>query len=318
MRAPFAIALLCSFGAAADATSAYHGSVGKLEIFARLSEAPDGAVTGRYFYAAKGLDLELRGERRGSEVTLVERAGGKDTGRFSGTIRANGISGEWSAGKKKLRFTLAPVSRKPQEPVLVARRRLVALRDGCRLDFAWPELFGMPDARIEDALNDKLRPKPETCEGAGEHVRDFAVHANRAGILSLSLESHGFSEGAARPYAALGSFNVATRSGQMVGWKDVFKPGTEAALGARLEPMIAAAVAATPGTDAAAADILRQALTPPGADFFLEEKGIRFNAWGALPHAFQALAAQQEFFLSYAELKPLLVETGDASALWTP
>jgi len=58
-------------------------------------------------------------------------------------------------------------------------------------------------------------------------------------------------------------------------------------------------------------------LALPGADFFLEERGIRFNAWGALPHAFQALAASQEFFLSYADLAPLLVTTGDASRIWT-
>lgn len=318
MRVLLPLCCALAAGASADggAAGAWHGTIGKLEVFARLEESANGSLSGRYLYASKGMDIALEGRLRGADISLVERVGKKQTGRFAGKIEGSAIAGTWSSGSRKLPFRLAPVARKPAQPVLIATRRARVEGGGCKREISYPELFGLPDAQVEEALNLRLRPAETACDRPGEHVAGFAVHLNRDGILSLSLASHGYGEGAASPYSELRSFNVVTRSGRALRWEDVFKAGAEETLRAKLEPMIEAAAASTPGADPAAKEILRQALAPPGADFFLEERGVRFNAWGALPHAFQALAASQQFYLPYADLAPVLVTTGEAAGIW--
>lgn len=335
MRASLAW-MLCSLSLAARVhgatgqlgiAGAYHGTIGKLEVFARLEEAANGALAGRYFYASRGKDIRLDGSRRGAGLALVERVGGRETGRFAGKLDAGAIEGRWSAGSKALPFRLVPVPRTATQPVLVVKKdasRIVKLRSAgtlggkqCTREVSYPELFGMPDPRVEEALNLKLKPEESDCSGAGEHTVDFTVHLNRNGVLSLSLGGYGYSEGAAHPYSELRSFNVATATGRTLGWNDVFKAGAEQAVSAKLEPLIKAAVAGVPNADSSAEETLREVLAPQVADFFLEDKGVRFNAWGALPHAFQALAADQEFFVPYDALRSSLVTSGEAAQVWT-
>jgi hypothetical protein len=323
MRAsPASLILVAAAAAEAGAIDgAYHGTIGKLEVFARLEQAADGALRGRYFYARVGRDIELDGRVDGEQIAFVEHVAGKSTGRFSGRLGPGAIAGTWSSGSKKLPFSLAAVPRAELQPILVARKNGSTAADlpggkRCKRDILYPELFGLVDAGVEQALNSKLRPEAAPCGATGEHSVQYQVHLNRSGILSLSLGASGYGEGAAHPYSELRSFNVVTRSGRALRWEDVFKAGAEETLKAKLEPMIEAAAASTPGADPAAKEILRQALAPPGADFFLEDRGVRFNAWGALPHAFQALAASQRFYLPYADLAPVLVTTGEAAGIW--
>ncbi len=325
--APILVCFAAAFaGQAAPIDGAYHGTIGKLEVFARLEQGADGVVRGRYFYASVGRDIQLEGRKDGEEVALAEHVGGRATGRFSGRPGAGALAGTWSSGSRKLPFRIALVPRAELQPILVARKNassVVSLSDGatsggkrCKSDVFYPELFGLPDPQVEEALNLKLRPDAAPCDAAGEHTVQYKVHLNRSGILSLSLAAAGYSEGAAHPYAELRSFNVATLTGRTIEWKDVFKPGSEREVNAKLDPLIKAAIARTPDLEPAAERILREALPIPGADFFLEDKGVRFNAWGNLPHAFQALAAEQEFFLSYDELRSALVTSGDAARVW--
>jgi hypothetical protein len=324
MRAsPASLILVAAAAAEAGAIDgAYHGTIGKLEVFARLEQAADGALRGRYFYARVGRDIELDGRVDGEQIAFVEHVAGKSTGRFSGRLGPGAIAGTWSSGSKKLPFSLAAVPRAELQPILVARKNGSTAADlpggkRCKRDILYPELFGLVDAGVEQALNSKLRPEAAPCGATGEHSVQYQVHLNRSGILSLSLGASGYGEGAAHPYSELRSFNVVTRTGRMLEWKDVFKPGSGEELKAKLEPLIQAALTRTPGLDASAGTVLREALPVPGADFFLEDKGVRFNAWGTLPHAWQALAAEQDFFLSYDQLRPVLAGSGDAARVWT-
>src|SRR5215470_6788338 len=122
MRGRLAFLLICWLSCAGvsagseprSATGAYHGTIGKLEVFVRLEESAGGALAGRYFYASKGMDIRLEGRRQDSDVALMERVGGKQTGAFAGRIDGGNIAGTWSSGARKLPFLIAPV---PQQPL---------------------------------------------------------------------------------------------------------------------------------------------------------------------------------------------------------
>ena len=326
MLIPAAAPLLLLALAAGPIDGAYRGTVGKLEVFARLQEGANGSLSGSYFYASRGRDLQLSGERRGARIDLVERAGGKATGRFSGAADGGTLAGKWRSGRRSLTFRLEAIPRGGEGPVLIATKdasRTVKLPRGgtfggkeCKVETTSPELFGLLDPEVEAELNRALRPEDEDCGDAGEHTRSFLVHLNRAGLLSLSLASYGFSEGAAHPYSETVSFNVWTRTGRTVRWDDLFLAGAAEAAKSRLDPTIRAA-AANAEADASAADLLRNALAPPDADFFLEDKGIRLNPSPGLPQGLKALG-RGDFFVPFEELRPWLARSGDAAKLWMP
>jgi hypothetical protein len=306
---------------------AYRGTVGALDVLARLELGAGDALRGRYFYVKVGRDIPLDGVRRGADVTLREHVGGKETGLFSGQLEGDALVGTWSAAGKALAFRLTKIPRTPLQPILVASKdasQHVRLADAgpfggteCTADIRYPELFGLPDAKVEATLNRKLFSDGGQCDEAGQHVQGFSVQLNRDGVLSLALSESGNREGAAHPYAGVSSLNVVTATGRVVTWRDVLAPGREGALVAALEPKIARAVAETAGAEIDGAELLRGVLTPPYADFVLADRGIHVNAFGALPHAVQALGAAEDFFVPYDRLRSSLVTKGDVARVWT-
>jgi hypothetical protein len=183
----------------------------------------------------------------------------------------------------------------------------------CTQNLEYPEITGIGDPAREKALNAELRPEGSPCDAAGSAERDFVVVVNQAGVLSLRLGSFGHSEGAAHPYREPSSLNIVVATGEKLEQADVFRPESEKAIVRLLAPLFDRALGALPKAEAEHVRSLIEGSIGP--DFVLEKRGIRFHA--SLPHAFQGLVLDG-FFLTYAELAPVLLSTSPAALLWRP
>ncbi|MFI5300778.1 MAG: hypothetical protein ACHREM_22065, partial [Polyangiales bacterium] len=91
-----ATAAVADSAATCDFERGFHGTIGGLEIFARLRREHDELV-GSYEYASVGVDIVLKGSARGASVTLDEHSSGKATGHFEGACDADGhVRGTWT------------------------------------------------------------------------------------------------------------------------------------------------------------------------------------------------------------------------------
>lgn len=318
---------------------AYAGEIDpSLGVVMRLHREGD-ALTGSYFYEGPGVELDIKGTLAddGSLSLTETESGGKVTGAWNGRVAQSGnLVGVWSDPKEeKMRaFQLTPIPRKKGGPAVVVRRTVRykmspkkrplkgAAALFCSGEIRYPEVLGLASPSIEAALNERLRKAqplafvPTSCDTALVATGAFEVHLNRSGILSLSVFHAEVSAADPSPASGAAAINVLIDTGEEILLPHLLKlHGMDAVLGL-LEPIIERRIKATPGASEGDMEVVKDAVRK--GDFLLEEKGIRFIAYGHLPAAKQALDADRGMVLGYDVLADALNPASKAVRAWKP
>ena len=110
LRAFWAVLLLIIGTIRAAADVAFEGQIGPFEIQLELEAREDARVSGRYRYAGRTDWLDLNGQVFDHDaIEIVERAEGKETGRFYLNVGAQDLTGFWAAGETHHPVVLRPV-----------------------------------------------------------------------------------------------------------------------------------------------------------------------------------------------------------------
>ena len=142
---------------------------------------------------------------------------------------------------------------------------------------------------------------------------DYEVTLNRHSILSLTYTEDGMG---AHPSSSSESLAVDLRTGKAITAKDLFKPASLPALAARVDKALQAAVRKTRREwgEEHLENFEKRLNVHFGVDgldsFKLDERGVTFLYDFEFPHAFLAAEPEEEYFLSYKELKPFIDEKG--------
>ena len=294
-------------------------------------------VDGTYFYETRGVDLGLSGSF-GSQglLSLAETSVGKTTGTFRGIAGPSGeLDGTWDGGEGGRRvFHLDPILRHPGGPALVRkkwhhsrRRPKRAPPPGspilqCNLDLAYPEVFGLADAAVEAAINDKLRlaqlhdRNDEDCAAPYAVNAGYAVHTNGGGVLSVSYTYDNACVQCAHPSFGGEVVNVLVDTGAALTLDALLVPGARGRLALLLAAPVAARLRATAGASAEDAPMLRD--TYLAGDYVLEDKGLRLIAFFRLAHALQALDGDFGVLIPWSALARLLDPASPAARVWAP
>jgi hypothetical protein len=326
---------------------AYSGMIGdKSRVVMRLHPAADAGadgVEGEYFYEAVGDGLALEGTFSPTgQLALTERArDGKVTGTFSGDRFASGaIGGIWTAagGGHELPFALTPVAREAtQGPVRVFTRAFrnrsaaseVPAPSGdekppstCDMKIRYPEVFGLPDAKAEAAINKALNAEDErACEQPCEGERSFEVTFNRSGVLSVDVTGSRTCWTAAHPSNNEGfSANFLVATGEDLALERVFKKPFATAAAKLFKPAVdrmmkelyANGGGPQPDDDGLR-DLIMSAFEAPA--FVFVDGGVRFSVARSLPHVYQPLE-EKPTKLTFAQLAPALDPRSPVAFLW--
>ncbi len=141
----------------------------------------------------------------------------------------------------------------------------------------------------------------------------YEVTLNRHSILSLTYTEDGMG---AHPSSSSESLAVDLRTGKAITAKDLFKPASLSALAARVDKALQAAVKKSRQEwgEEHLEDFekrLNVHFTVENlSSFKLDERGVTFLYEFGFPHAFLAAEPEEEYFLSYKELKPFIDEKG--------
>ena len=327
-------------GSAEALADAYRGAIEPdLAIAMRLRRA-DAQVDGSYFYEAKGIDITLTGSvAPDGALTLAETSAGKRTGAFAGVIDAAGvITGTWTAGTgadagasaRPFRIEPIPRSESASARVLKKWRRWHirpramapkgAMIQGCNFDVAYPEVFGLTSAAAEASINDKLRRAllqgrdDERCEVPFVTSGSYAVHMNRAGVLSVGFSYDNACEQCAHPSFGGAAVNVLLATGADLPLHALLVPGGRLKLAVALEQPVRTRLKATDGASPDYAGMLRDAYL--AGDYLLDKKGLRLIAFFRLPHAVQALDGDFGVVLPWASITSALDPASPAAGVW--
>jgi hypothetical protein len=141
---------------------------------------------------------------------------------------------------------------------------------------------------------------------------DYEVTLNRHSLLSLTYTQDGVG---AYPSSSSQSLAVDLRTGKAITPKDLFKPASLPALAVRVDKALQAAVKKARhewGEDLEGfEEALNVRFTVASLSAFkLDERGVTFLYDFGFPHAALAAEPEEEYFLSYKELKPFIDEKG--------
>lgn len=328
-------------GGSADALAdGYRGAIEPDLAIAMRLRAASGQVEGSYFYEAKGIDITLTGSvTPDGALTLAETSAGKRTGAFAGAVDAAGvITGTWTAGTgadagaSARPFRIEPIPRRETASARVLKKwrrwhlrpRAMAPKgamiQGCNFDVAYPEVFGLTSAAAEASINDKLRRAllqgrdDERCEVPFVTSGSYAVHMNRAGVLSVGFSYDNACEQCAHPSFGGAAVNVLLATGADLPLHALLTPGGRIKLAAALEQPVRARLKATDGASPDDAGMLRDAYL--GGDYLLDKKGLRLIAFFRLPHAVQALDGDFGVVLPWASITAALDPASPAAGVW--
>jgi hypothetical protein len=322
--------------AAPALADAYRGTIDPdLPITMRLVVGSN-RIDGSYFYETRGTDLDLSGgfDAEG-HLSLAETVAGKTTGTFNATLGPQGeLDGTWDGAQGGRRvFHLDPIARHAGGPALIRkkwhrsrRRPKVAPRPGasilqCNLDLAYPEVFGLGDARVEAAINDKLRAaqlhdrNEDDCTTPYVLNGGYAVHTNRGGVLSVSYTYDSACVQCEHSTFGGAAVDVLVDTGATIPLESLLVPGGRAKLIPLLSAPVVARVRATAGATNEDLATLRNAYL--SGDYVLEDKGLRLIAFFRLPHEVQALDGDFGALIPWATLAPLLDPASPAARVWT-
>jgi len=318
-------------------TGEYRGAIDPgLRIVMRLSRDGGDAVSGRYFYESKGIDLVVHGKVASDGVfTLEERNDRKVTGTFSGAVGPNGeLTGTWDAPAGGRRpFRVEPVPTRARGPAVIVKKwyrsrqkaKQPAPRSspigGCSIDIAYPEVLGLASAHVEDVINDKLRlalardHHEGACDAPFVTNGGYAVHTNRAGVLSVSFTYDTACDLCAHPSFGGAVVNVLLESGADLPLERLLADKGRSKLFVALEAPVRDRIKATLGATAEDAPMLRSHYL--AGDYVLEDKGLRLIAFFRLPHAVQALDGDFGVLLPWASIRAALDPTSPAAPIWS-
>ena len=309
----------------APLADAFKGTIAPdLGVFMRLAVDPaTGHVSGRYFYASKGVDLPLAGLlTKDGTLTLEETSGDRTTGRFVGRRAPDGgVAGTWSdpAGKHSLAFTLIPIPRVAGAPAVIARkqshvrRRVKDAPAGIApwevADMAAPELFGLADPKVEARINARLARElriDDRGDPMSEDIKsDYAVTINRDGLLGLRFDGYDDCRQCAHPSTGGKTMNLSLATGEEIPFDRLFVRGGKA----KLRAIVAAAYKPTePDLDDQVIDACL------AGDYALHDTQLELVASFQLPHAIQAL--DPDLHIPYAKLGAILDPASPAAAAW--
>jgi hypothetical protein len=312
---------------AAPLADALRGTIAPdLAIFMRLDhDRATGKVTGKYFYASKGIDIPLTGLLSADgALTLDETSGGKATGRFAGRLAPDGgFAGAWSdpGGKGSLAFTLAPIPRSAVAPAVLAKKRAHTRRrvkDAPPeappweiVDMASPEVFGLADPEVEARVNERLAHELRL-EDPGDPMSmdfksDYTVTLNRDGLLGLRFDEYNDCHQCAHPSAGGETVNLSLVTGETIPFDRLFVPGGRA----KLRAIAAAAYRRKDGDEELDDTVLTECLA---GDYALHDHDLELTAFFRLPHAIQA--ADPDLRVPYDKLRAILDPASPAAAAW--
>ena len=211
------------------------------------------------------------------------------------------------------------------EPGSIAIERATATLKGPdkEADIHYPVFKGVADkallARIQQAAGLKAGTG-NSLEEWKEKFKDnpwlveiyYEVTLNRHSIISLTYTEDGMG---AHPSSSSESLAVDLRTGKAITAKDLFKPASLPTLAARVDKALQAAVKKTRSEWGEKLvdheEKLNVHFRVDNLDSFkLDERGVTFLYEFGFPHAFLAAEPEEEYFLSYKELKPFIDEKG--------
>jgi hypothetical protein len=318
--------------ASADVTSVghlardYRGTVAGLDVMLRI-EATGTKLTGSYFYVGnvtKGETIALDGAANGNHFAAEESVNGTKTGVFSGTIAASGsVSGTWTAPNgRTASFALEPVKN-----VTVVKRAVkdsasvsdpAAPFHGCYVDIKYVDVFGLPDASNEAALDKLLAMDAAPLEKNAQGKCDWwysldstaTVKLQDKGLLVVEFGSE--SNGGAYPNHSLMWVNASTKTGKIITLPDFVKADKLTALRDKAKDVYKAS---PDGADDFLLETVDNAFESPSTvQFELTKQGLRISMFDALPHAAQAEDVDGAL-LKWADIADMIIPTSDAAVL---
>jgi hypothetical protein len=304
----------------------YRGTVAGLDVMLRI-DASGGRIDGSYFYVGKvtkGETLVLAGTAAAGRFTMVESVDGAKTGTWSGTIAASGtIRGTWTAPNgREHAFSLDPVKTVTLVPRAIKDSAGVSDPEApfhtCEIDTKYVDVFGLPDAANEAALDKLLAMDASPLEKNAQGKCDWwnsldstsTVKLEEKGLLVVEMGSE--SDGGAYPNHSLLWVNASTKTGKIITLPDFVQADKLPALKDKVK---AAYKASEEGADDFLLETIDNAFeSPEDVQFELTKAGLRISMFNALPHAAQAEDGDGAL-LKWSDIKDMLIPTSDPAVL---
>jgi hypothetical protein len=226
-------ALILALLPASAAQRLYYTGAINTTLTLQMDLAFDGAkVHGRYYYESVGTEITLAGTRKANAITLKERANGKVTGIFTGTLAADlrAVTGTWTSadGKRKLPFALRAVAE---------YKTVTVKKPGYVLTGSYPAFFGTAKAMqaltkllaarmagvqagfLKEAVREPDIPYP--ADFAQDYV--IAITFHHPNLVSLYVTDYSYT-GGAHPNTVYTSANYDTTGDipTLLGQNDLF------------------------------------------------------------------------------------------------